>query len=471
MTDVRSVRSPPIPGSTSRWVLIAAVLGTALAYMSDDMLNLAVPSVARELGATVTDVQWILNAYYVSLVSLVLVAGSVGDVVGHRRVFIGGIVTFSAGAVLCALAPEVWVMVIGRFVQGAGAAMLLASGLALVTRLSALEDRNRAIGRFFGLVAAVPALGPFLSGALVDFLSWRWLFVVPLVLPVMALAITWRLVPETPVAGKRRPDLAGAALVFVTLSSVSIALIMGAARPLAPVPLAAVAVALAGATALMVVEKRAPDPLLPLRLFRRRVFVGSNLGWLLACLTSWGGVFFLAVLLQNTLGWRPLMAGLILTPIYLVMMVGSPLAAKLADRTGPRPPILAGLGIYAVGLFLLGRLGPTAELVPEVGSALLLFAVGMAIFTAPLAAVVMGSVDESDQGVASGMNNAMGQLAGLLAIAMLPSVAGLAGVGFDSPQFAAGYARALGVSCAIAVVCFLMMVWTLPRRIVGPSPD
>jgi MFS family permease len=186
----RAEQNYSFAGSSSRAVLFAAVLGTALAYMSDDMLNLAIPSVARDLGATVTDVQWILNAYYVALVSCVLAAGAIGDIVGHRRVFVAGILTFATGALLCASAPAVWLLVAGRFVQGIGAAMLLAAGLALVTYLNPPEGRSSAIGRFLGLVAAVPAIGPFASGALIDLLSWRWLFVVPLALPLVALALT-----------------------------------------------------------------------------------------------------------------------------------------------------------------------------------------------------------------------------------------------------------------------------------------
>jgi MFS family permease len=221
---------PRIP----RAVIVAAVL----AYMSDDMLNLAIPSVARDLGATMTDVQWILNAYYVPLVSFVLVAGSIGDIVGHRRVFSAGLVLFSLGALVCSISSTVLALVAGRGLQGFGAAMLLTAGLALVICLSPAETRGRAVGLFFGLVAAVPAIGPFLSGALVDMLSWRWLFVAPLVLPLTALVITKALVPETPVHAGRRPDMPGAMAALVTLSAVSIALIASAAGEAFPAPVA-----------------------------------------------------------------------------------------------------------------------------------------------------------------------------------------------------------------------------------------
>jgi EmrB/QacA subfamily drug resistance transporter len=446
---------------SSRAVLLAAVLGTALAYMSDDMLNLAVPSVAHDLDATMTDVQWILNSYYVTLVSFVLIAGSIGDIVGHRRVFTAGLAAFSLGALVCATAPATAVLVVGRGVQGIGAAMLLASGLALVTRLTIPERRNRAIGQFLGLVAAIPALGPFLSGAMVDLLSWRWLFVVPLVLPLVALLITDLFVPETPRATGRRPDLFGAAAAFMTLSSLSVALIIGPADPLAPLALLALAVAAVAGAAFLLIEPAATNPMIPLRFFRRRAFVGGNLVWLLGSMTSWGAVFLLAVSLQTTLGLRPLVAGLVLVPIYLVMMAGSPLAGRLAERVGPHRPILVGLGVYTAGLWLLSTIGSTSAIVPDVLIAVGVMAIGMATFTAPLAAATMGSLEDADQGVASGVNNAMGQLAGLLAVVVLPAVAGLAGVSFSDPAFAAGYAAALRAAAGIAATAIVVAAVTL----------
>ena len=445
--------------STARAVLLAVVLGTALAYMSDDMLNLAIPSVAHDLRATVTDAQWILNAYYVALVSCVLVAGAIGDIVGQRRVFIGGILTFGSGAILCASATGVVLLVAGRFVQGLGAAMLLAAGLALVTSLSPPEGRSSAVGRFLGLVAAVPAIGPLASSALVELLSWRWLFVVPLALPVAALALTWLRVPETPRAKDRRPDLWGAALTFATLGAFSIALIEGAVEPTAPLPLVAFAAALIGGILFVLIERRVAAPMLPLRFFRRRRFLGGNLVWLLGSMTCSGAVFFVAVMLQATLRQPPLIAGLVLTPIYLVMMVGSPLAGRVADRIGPRWPIFLGLSVYAAGLLLLSRIGPTSSGIPDVVAGILVFAAGMALFTAPLATVTLSALDEGEQGVASGMNNTMGQLAGLLAVVILPAIAGLAGVGFGDPAFAVGYGRALGAAALIAITCIPIAAW------------
>ena len=449
--------------TAGRAVLVAAVLGTALAYMSDDMLNLALPSVARDLGATMTDVQWVVNSYYVSLVSVVLVAGSIGDMRGHRRMFTAGLILFSLGAVGCALAPSVVWLVVGRAVQGIGAAMLLTAGLALVARTAPADHRSRSIGQFLGLVAAVPALGPFVSGVLVDQMSWRWLFIVPLALPLAALVITRALVAETPRAAGRRPDLPGAVAAFLTLSALSVGLIAGPAGPSGLLPLLAFATAAASGTAFVLIERHVDDPMVPLRFFRRRAFLGGNLVWLLGALTSWGAVFFLAISLQTTLGLRPFAAGLVLVPIYLVMMAGSPVAGRLAGRLGPRPPILVGLAVYVMGLWLLGQIGPTSPVVPDVLVAVGVMAVGMASFTAPLATVTMESLDDADQGVASGVNNAMGQLAGLLAVVVLPGLAGLAGVGVDDPAFPAGYGTALRAAAVIAAAGLVVAALTVGR--------
>jgi EmrB/QacA subfamily drug resistance transporter len=464
---VERTRAPDVvldrrPGS----VLIAAVLGTALAHMSDDMLNLATPSVARDLDATAAGVQWILNAYYIPLVAFVLVAGSVGDILGHRRVFTVGLLLFSAGAVLCAAASDVRLLIAGRAVQGVAAAMLLAAGLALVTSANPPDCRQRALGQFFGLVAAVPALGPLVSGALVDWLSWRWLFVVPLVLPLAALAITRRL-RETPHATGRHVDVRGSVAAFVALCGISVALILGPGGSSAGIVALAAVVGAAAPAWFVLVERRASDPLLPLAMFRRREFVGANIVWLLGCMTSWGAVFFLAVTLQTTLGLRPVTAGLLLTPIYLVMMVGSPVSGAVATRFGARRLLVLGLVICTSGLWLLSNIHADAVVPWEVLAPLAVFAIGMAVFSAPLAAATMSALDESDQGIASGVNNAMSQLAGLLAIIILPALAGLAGAGsLDAAVLAEAYPRALRAAAVLAVIGIPVALLTVSN---GPS--
>jgi EmrB/QacA subfamily drug resistance transporter len=453
-SEVR-LRSP-----MGRAIVAAAVLGSALAYMSDDMLNVAIPSVAADLGGTVGDIQWVVNTYYVTLVALVLVAGAVGDIVGHRRVFVAGMALFTVGALACAVAPSVWVLIVGRGVQGIGAAMTLAAGLALVSQLIHPDERGRAIGVFMGLVAALPAVGPALSGALVDMLSWRAIFLAPLLFPVCAFLLTRVRIPETPRVSGRRPDLPGAAAALVALAALTIALIEGPSGWSRILPVAAVAVAVLATVLFVMVERRVEAPMLPLRLLHRRVFVGGNLVTLLAYMTSSGAFFFVAVSVQTTLGYRPLLAGVALMPLYIVMTLGAPLSGRLADRTGPRIPTLAGLAVYTAGVWMLSGIGPGSGLLADVLPGLVVTACGAATFGPPLATATLGALDDADQGVASGVNNAVGQLAGLLAIAVLPAVAGLTDAPVGGAVFASGYSQALRIAAGIAVAATVLAAAT-----------
>jgi EmrB/QacA subfamily drug resistance transporter len=466
---VASVARPGEPvrlaSARGRAIVAAAVLGSALAFMSDDMLNVAIPSVAADLGGNVTDIQWVVNSYYVALVSLVLVAGSVGDILGHRRVFLAGLSIFAIGALVCSVAPGLWLLILGRGLQGLGAAAVLTAGLALVIRLIRPEDRNRAMGAFLAATAALPAVGPFLSGMLSDLLSWRAIFLVPLIFPVAAVVITRAFVPETALVAGRRLDIRGAGAALAALAALTVALILGPPDWAAPLPVTAMAVAAVAASLFVMVERRAVDPMLPPRLFRARVFLGGNLAWLLACMASSGAIFFVAISLQTTLGYTPIVAGLALMPIYLVMMVGSPLAARLADRIGPALPTAIGLAVYSVGLWMLSGIRPGATLLADVLPGLLVMAGGMATFATPLASATLSAVRDSDQGVASGVNNVTGQLAGLLAIAILPALAGLGGVGFAGPEFARGYTSALTLAAALAVAACITVALTFrPSR-------
>jgi MFS family permease len=418
------------------------------------MLNVAVPSVAADLGGTVGDLQWVVNAYYVTLVAFVLVAGAVGDIVGHRRIFLAGMALFTVAALGCALAPSVWLLILGRAVQGIGAAFTLAAGLALVSRLISPAERGRAIGLFMGAVAALPALGPFLSGTLVDLLSWRAIFLAPLVFPALAFLIAKTRVPETPRAAGRHPDLLGASAALTSLAALTIALIQGPSDWGRPLPMTALAVALLAGGLFVLIEARVAEPMLPLRL---------------SYMVSSGTFFFVAVSLQTTLGYRPLVAGLALMPLYVVMTLGAPLSGKLADRIGPRTPTLVGLGVYGIGVWMLSGIGSSSDLLSGVLPGLIVMAVGAATFATPLTTATLGALDETDQGVASGVNNAVGQLAGLLAIAVLPAAAGLTDAAVGGPAFASGHTLALRISTGIVVAATLVAAATFRRSADGAA--
>ena len=445
-------------------IVSAAVLGSALAYLSDDMLNVALPSMSRDLDVGVTEMQWVINGYFIAMLSLMLTAGSIGDIRGHRRTFLVGLAIFASGAVVSAAAPVVAVLVVGRGIQGVGAALLLASGLALVNGSFSGDERGRAIGVYMGLTAVATAAGPALGGLLVDLLSWRAIFVAPLVFPLAAAVVTYGWVPESTKNEERSIDFGGAILAFITMSAFSFALIRGPGAWLDIDIVFALAVAAVGAWAFLRRQRHAEDPMLPLTLFRSRSFSGGNAVTLLSYMVSAGAFLFIAIQLQTTLGYRPARAGAALVPIYIIMLIGSPLSGRLADKIGARIPVVVGNVVLAIGVGWLSFVDAESEFLSGVLPGLVVLSVGLATLGAPLTSATLGAVGADVQGVASGVNNTVGQLGGLLMIAVLPAVAGLSGFGFDDPEFANGYQLALQVCAALSLLAAAIAAITIRSK-------
>lgn len=448
-SDEQGVR---LASNAGRAVIAAAVLGSALAYMSDDMLNVSVPSLSDDLGVGVSEMQWVLNGYFVTMLSLMLAAGSLGDIRGHRRSFLAGLAIFSAGAVVAATAPAVSALAAGRAIQGAGSALLLASGLALVNGSFTEDERNRAVGVYMGLTAFATAAGPVLGGLLVDLVSWRAIFVAPLVFPVMAAIVAYTSVSETPRNPNRSVDVKGALLAFVTISALSFALIRGPAGWLRAEVLLGLVIVTIGVCSFIWWERRAVDPLLPLGLFRDRTFSGGNIVTLLSFMATAGSFLFVVVQLQTTLGYRPAGAGAALVPVYVMMLVVAPYSGRVADKIGARTPVVLGNFILAVGIWWLSVVGADSEFTTQVLPGVIVLAMGLAILGAPLTSATLSAVSEDDQGIASGVNNTVGQLAGLLMIVVLPAVAGISGQDFDGPEFADGYQLAMRTCAVLCLV-------------------
>ena len=455
---------------SGRAVIVAAVFGSALAYMSDDMLNVALPTLADDLDVGVTGAQWVVNGYFVTMLSLMLIAGSIGDIRGHRRVFLEGLGVFTLGAVVCASAPVIPMLVVGRAIQGVGAALVLASGLALVHASFGEDERSRAIGLYMGITAVSTAVGPMLGGLLVDAISWRAIFIVPLAFPVLAAVVTFAGVSEAPRYADRSPDTRGAGLALVTIAAFSVALIGGPNDWLRPEVLAAIAVALVGAVSLIAAQRRADDPMLPLGLFDNPTFVGGNVVTLVSFMASAGAFFFFVVHLQSTLGFEAAEAGAALVPLYLIMLVGSPLSGDLADKIGARVPVVVGLLVFAAGAWWLSTLESGSGYLTEILPGLVVLAVGLATFGAPLTAATLGAIGEDEQGIASGVNNTVGQMGGLLMIAVLPAAAGLSGSSFEGPAFAEGYETALRICALLALAAAAVAVITIRSTAVPADP-
>ncbi|HSS23943.1 MAG TPA: DHA2 family efflux MFS transporter permease subunit [Mycobacterium sp.] len=444
-------RQLPLASAGARWLIAAAVLGSGMALLDGTVVNVALPTIGRELHAGLTDQQWVLDGYLLTLSALLLSGGAAGDRYGRRRVFVIGLVAFTAASLACGLAPTIGWLIGARLVQGIGAAALVPGSLALIDAGITDDDRGRAVGIWAGMSGVTTALGPFIGGWLVDAASWRWVFFLNVPLAVAVAWIAVRHLPESrdPTASGR-PDILGTAAVTVGLAGVTYALIEAPSRGWTFTTVTAAIIGAAALVAFPLIEQRVRSPFLPLELFRSRQFTGANLTTL-AVYTAVGGAFFLlAVQLQQSLHYSALAAGLATLPSTIMMLIGSPWAGALAQRTGPRIPMTVGPLIAAVGLALMARVVPGATYLGVVLPGVVVFGVGLAITVAPLTAAVLSAVPDTYAGTASGVNNAIARVAGLLAIAVLPVAAGIrAGPG---QPLGPGYSVAMLITAAVCVI-------------------
>ena len=409
---------------TKQLALLAAIMGSFVAGLDATAVNVALPAIRDDLGGGLAGQQWVSNAYLLTLGSLILIGGSLGDIFGERRVFSIGVAGFGAVSVLCAVAPSIELLVAGRALQGAFGALLTPSALALIVSTFPAAERGAAIGSWTAWAGIATVIGPLVGGYLVDAVSWRLIFAINVPFVALTLALIFTSVPARARGAARTPvDWLGAVLTFLGLAGPVLALIrqpvVGWSSPQVWVPGAA-GVALLGLFLLH--ERRTPAPMLPLDLFERRNFAAGNL----ETFAMYGGLsvtfFFLVLFLQQVAGYDALEAGLALMPATLVMFALSKRIGRLADRVGPR--LFMGLGplTAALGLALMLRIDADLDYVTDLLPALLIFSLGLAFTVAPLTAAVLSDADESNAGIASGVNNAIARIAGLLAVAAIGAV-------------------------------------------------
>ncbi|MDQ6728074.1 MAG: MFS transporter [Actinomycetota bacterium] len=423
-----------------------------MAFLDGTVVNVALPAIGRDFGGGLSGLQWTLDAYLLTLGSLLLLGGALGDRYGRRRVFVTGLVSFSAASALCGMAPSLGALIVARAVQGVGGALLVPGSLALLSASFHPHDRGRAVGAWSGLAGVASAIGPFVGGWLVDAVSWRLVFLINLPLAAVTVWVVRSHVPESRDAGALaggRLDVAGAAATTVGLAGVVYALIEGSARGLS---VRVVVAALIGAAALIafpLVERGQAEPLVPLELFRSRQFSGAN-ATTFAVYGAFGGALFLfVVLLQQALGYSALEAGASMLPVTVILVLLSARTGRLAQRIGPRTPMTVGPLIAAGGLLLMSRVGPGDHYASGVLPGVVVFGLGLSFTVAPLTAAVMAAVEERHLGVGSGVNNAVARVAGLLSVALLPALAGLSGVDPADPAFAPGVGTALGIAAGL----------------------
>lgn len=443
----------------ARWVLLATVLGSGVAFLDGTIVNVALPAIAADLDAGTGDLQWVLNAYLVTLSAFVLLGGSLGDRFGRRRVFLLGLAGFTAASVLCGVAPDVGVLIAARALQGLGAALLVPGSLAIISAAFHPDDRAAAVGAWSGLGGVAGAIGPFVGGYLIDSVSWRVAFLLNVPLAA-AVVLASRHVPETRAEGAARLDLAGAVTASAGLALATFALIEER--------LALGVGAIVVLAAFVLLEARRATPMLPLELFRNRQFSGANLTTLAVYAALSGAFFLLALQLQVAMGYSALEAGSALLPVTLLMLALSARAGALAQRIGPRLPMTVGPVAVAAGLLLWTRVDAGASYAGAVLPGAVVFGLGLATTVAPLTATIMASADDAHLGAASGVNNAVARLAGLLAVAILPIVVALDTAGPPAALDAAvddAMAIAAGLALLGGLVAYLTVRTAVPVEV------
>ncbi|MFL6023025.1 MAG: MFS transporter [Marmoricola sp.] len=439
-----------LDSARGRWTVATVIIGSGIALLDGTVVNVAVRTIGDDLGASLSQVQWVLNGYLLSLAALILVGSSLGDRHGRKKVYLVGVGAFGLASVLCAFAQNPGQLIAFRVLQGVAGAMLTPGALALIQASFRPEDRPAAIGRWAGTTGVAAAIGPFVGGFLVEHVGWRWIFAinVPLCLAVLYLS---KHVPESRDEEERAPfDVLGAVLGTASLGLLTYLLTSWRSLP-APLVVIGTLVVLAAGTAFVLAERR-PGAMAPVELFASRVFTAAILMTFLVY-GAMGAVLFLLVLqLQVTSGYSALQAGMATLPITAMMLLFSSRAAVIAARTGPRFPMTVGPMLCAVGVALLAFVGHDAIYLVDVFPGMLLFAIGLTTLVSPLTTAVLAAAPDRHAGVASGINNALARAGSLLAVAALPALVGLSGEDYQRPSvLTAGFQRGQWLCAALLV--------------------
>jgi len=414
------------PARIKRLTLVAAILGSAITMLDGTIVSVALPTIQRSLGGGLAGQQWISSAYLLTLGSLILVGGSLGDIFGERRVFALGVGGFGLASVLCALSPTIGVLTAARALQGVAGALLMPGSLAVIAATFTDEERGAAIGTWTAFGAIATVIGPLAGGELLALASWRWLFVinVPVVLVCLALILIAIPPAQPSQLPRRRLDLPAALLCAAGLGGVVFGLIEAPRLGWSSPPI--VAATAGGAVlfaAFLVRERLARDPMLPLTIFRRANFAAANIETFAVYAALAVFFFFLVLFLQQVAAYSPLRSGLAMLPVTVVMFCLARYAGRLSARFGPRLFMSAGPLLAAAGLLLALRIGANPDYLSDLLPAVLVFALGLALTVAPLTTTVLAGVESAGAGIASAVNNAVARVAGLLATAGVGAIA------------------------------------------------
>lgn len=454
-------------------MLVATVLGSSMAFLDATVVNIALPAIGRDLDADLASLQWTINAYTLALAAFLLLGGSLGDHFGRRRVFCVGAIWFAAASLLCGIAPNVEMLIAARALQGIGAALLTPGSLAIIEASFRREDRGAAIGAWSGLGGIAGALGPFLGGYLIETVSWRLIFLINLPIAAGVVWVARRHVPETRDESVRGLplDIRGAAVTALGLAAAAYGLTSGVESGwTSPQVLGSLTVGIAGLMVFVLLERGRRGALVPLELFRSRQFSAANIVTFVVYAALAGALFLLPIQLQQTAGYSPLAAGASLVPLTIVMLLLSARAGRLAQRIGPRLPMSAGPVVAGLGLALLGIIDRTSPYVATVLPGVLVFGLGLSLTVAPLTATVLQAGGEEHAGASAAINNTVARVAGLIAVAILPALAGIptsAAVGAAS--FDDGFTRGMLIAAGVCIAGGLLAAVTIRNPLRDPD--
>jgi EmrB/QacA subfamily drug resistance transporter len=446
---------PRYSSRAGRYIIAACVLGSGITSLDATIVGLALPTIGRDFHANIQDLQWVVTGYMLTLAALLLLGGALGDRYGRKRIFMIGVVWFALASAACGFAVNAPMLIVTRILQGIGGALLTPGSLAILEASFGPGDRERAIGAWSGMTGLATAAGPFIGGYLISAASWRWIFFINVPISAFVVVLTLRHVPESSDPSARgRIDILGAVLAMWWLAALTYALIEGPARGwTAPVVIVGLVFAVLLPPIFVVVERRAKAPMLPLSLFSSRQFSAVNGVTFVVYAAIGGALFLLPVALQVVSGYSPLESGIALLPVTVIMLVLSAPSGRLAARIGPRLQMTVGPIVVGAGLALLSLAADGRNYWTNVLPAVLVFGFGLAITVAPLTATAMSSAPPERSGIASAVNNSVARLAGLIAVAVLPVVAGISGSSYLDPgAMASGFRTVVWIAAGAAAL-------------------